>query len=515
MPDVHDGDASTDATAVRRSGPGQRARPGYVLVSHAVLLALGLGTLALVMYRPVPGQIEQWNSAGSVWALLSNAAPDSVGAARVLLAAPLLLLVATHLRLLQRAQRCVDNDRLLAPILAGAAALATVPALARHTFSGDVAAYVMYGRVAALHHANPMTVAPDSFPQDPFLPLMADTYRGSVSVYGPAWNLMSDALTRLAESLGGDYTTYALVYRSVCLIGFLGSIAAVWTLAGRWLPGRRLPATLLYAWAPLTLIEVSAIHNDFVMLGLMGLGFVLADRRHTGWAVAVLTLAALVKWIAVVPLLLLVAALVARRPGGRQRAVALAGFAVVCVAVAVPTFLVYGSPVASALAPFSDAGSELINSWAEFALILVPRAAGLLGLRAPASDVGDALQHLATAFAVAILVVAVAAAWRRASVPGSVAVSAGALLAITLVAPRLWPWYALWALMLAAFASRPVLAASLVLSATSLLIYVLYPAPEGLTALTASRSLVVTIPVVGAWLVCHVAARTPVRPLPT
>ena len=320
MAALTDGDSTEDPFAERGSGAGRRGPPSCSLLSHGVLLALGLGVLALVMYRPVPSRIEQWNTDGSVWALLSNAAPDSVAAARVLLAAPLLLLVTTHLRLLLRAQRCVDSDHLLAPILAGAAVLATVPALARHTFSADVAAYVMYGRVAALHHANPMTVAPDSFSQDPFLPLMADTYRDSVSVYGPAWNLMSEALTRLAESLGGDHATYVLLYRSVCLIGFLGSVVAVWTLAGRWLPGRRVPATLLYAWAPLTLIEVSAIHNDFVMLGLVGLALVLADRRHSGWAVATLTLAALVKWIAVVPLLLLVASLaLADQTGDSER----------------------------------------------------------------------------------------------------------------------------------------------------------------------------------------------------
>lgn len=495
------------APQAKRHEVNRRTETRSLLASHALLLTLGLGVLALVMYRPVPHQIVQWNSSDSVWALLSNAVPDTVVAARLLLAAPLLLLIAVHLHLLARARRCPPGHGRLAPILVGAAAMSMVPALARHTFSGDVAAYILYGRVAAIHGANPMTVSPDSFPDDPFLPLHPWNYSDTISVYGPVWNLLSDGLTRLAEVLGGDYDTYMLLYRVVCLTGFLVSVASVWVLAGLWMPEHQLPATLLYAWAPLTLIEVSAIHNDFVMLGLVGVGFVLAERRRPRWAVVVLTLAVLVKWIAVVPLLLLMASLVASVPGWRRRTSAAAGLVAVATAVALPAYLAYGSPVASALAPFSEAGSGVINSLAEFGAIAIPRAASVFGVNLHWTEVSPVLQHLTTVVAAAILVLALVLAWRRASVRGAAALSTGALLAITLVAPRFWPWYALWSLMLAAFASESVRRAAFVLSATALFAYVLYPVPDGHTPLTAARSLLITLPAVAIWIAGRLVAR--------
>ncbi len=477
-----------------------RSKAHSILAWHALVLTLGFSVLALVMYRPVPHQIRQWNSPESVWALLSNAVPDSVMAARFLLAAPLLLLVVVHLHLLARVRRYPSDHRWLAPILIGAGAMSVVPALARHTFSGDVAAYILYGRVAAIHGANPMTVPPDAFPEDPFLPLHPWNYSDTVSVYGPVWNLLSDGLTRLAEALGGDYETYVLLYRVVCMAGFLVSVASVWALAGLWAPEHRLLATLLYAWAPLTLIEVSAVHNDFVMLGLVGLGFVLAERRRAGWAVAVMTLAVLVKWIAVVPLLLLMVSLIASISGGRQRASMVARLVGVGAAVTVPAYLAYGSPVASALAPFSEAGSGVINSLSEFGAIVVPRIVGIVGITLDWSEVSPVLQQLATGVAAAILVLGVVLAWRRSTIRSAAAISVGTLLVITLVAPRFWPWYAVWSLMLAAFASAAVRRAAIVLSVTALFVYVLYPVPEGHTPLTAARSLLITLPVAVTWI---------------
>src|SRR6185312_15579998 len=49
--------------------------------------------------------------------------------------------------------------------------------------SDDIFSYILYGRISALHHANPLITTPASIPHDPFLTLVY--WQNTRSVYGP------------------------------------------------------------------------------------------------------------------------------------------------------------------------------------------------------------------------------------------------------------------------------------------------------------------------------------------
>lgn len=493
--------------------PRSATRQWRVLALHAMLLALGIALLAAVMYRPLPHLITQWNDHGSWLAKVSDAAPDSVAGARLWVAIPLGALVAVHVHLVWKSRTWSPLPGTLAAIVVIGVALAALLSMAKHSFSGDVYSYIMYGRVAAVHGSNPMLVTPDQFPDDPFLSHMTMNYRDTVSVYGPIWVLLSVGATRLAEAVGGDLTTYVVLYRLVCLAGYAGSVVAVWALASRWRPNQVVSATLTYALCPLTVVELSAIHNDFVMMGLIGAGFVLADRRRVGLAVGAITAAALVKWIAVVPMVFVVVAALSAAPDARRRWGVAGRALLACVLVTFVAFAPFSAPVRSSLSPFSQPLSPT-NSLVEFGQILIPRLLQVVGINVTLAELSATGTALAGVTTIGALLVGTVYVWKCRAAPTAAATStAGALLAITLVAPRFWPWYALWSLMLAPFCPTPLRRAIYVLSATALLVYVLYPVSGDLSPLCAVRALVVILPVVATLLMGSFLATR--HPLPS
>src|SRR5262249_9529563 len=148
--------------------------------------------------------------------------------------------------------------------------------------SDDVFSYILYGRIAAIHHANPLIVTPSAFPNDPFLRLVF--WQGTRSVYGPAWLLLSQVVTLLADALGGSLAGYVLLYKMLGLAAHLVNALLIWLIAGRLAPRRQLVATLFYAWNPLCLLEFSgSAHNDAIMLTFLLLGLYCLLR---GWEVA-------------------------------------------------------------------------------------------------------------------------------------------------------------------------------------------------------------------------------------
>lgn len=482
-----------------------------VLLLHALLMAGALLLLAGLMHRPVPHLIEVWDVAGPWWTRWVDLLPDTRWAARLALAGVFATCIVVHLSLLVRCRGRSVTRGGLGVVVGGTVALSLIPALAPRTFSSDASAYIMYGRVAAIHGANPMAVAPEQFPTDPFLSLMEARYRDSVSVYGPVWNAVSAALTRCAEVLGGQYGTYEALYRAVTLAGLVASVAALWFLLGIWRPRMQLVGTLLFAWNPLTLIEASAIHNDFVMLGLMGWGMVLLARARPAPGVVLLVAAALVKWVAVVPVVLVCVAIVASPPTARARVRTGVELLVLVASLCLLAFLPFGHMLTAATAPFSAAGAGAVNSFAELAAMLLPRlpeSVPLLGSIPPDSALVLS-QWVSKVLCGAALVVGCVATWRRPTVSGALSTSGAVLLALALLAPRFWPWYALWPLLLAAVSSLATRRGAHLLSYTALGVYVIYPVPGASTLLTSTRAVWILGPVVAIVLLTW--WRAPVR----
>lgn len=173
----------------------------------------------------------------------------------------------------------------LALALGCAAAFGVTLVLLPSLPSDDVFSYILYGRIGAVHHANPLVAAPSAFPHDPFLLLVF--WRGVPSVYGPVWLLLSEVVTVIAEGLGSALATYVLLFKLLGLLAHLANAALIWAILGRMAPRRRMLGTLLYAWNPLCLLEFCAsAHNDAVMLTFALLGVYCLAR---GWDVRAAT----------------------------------------------------------------------------------------------------------------------------------------------------------------------------------------------------------------------------------
>lgn len=181
--------------------------------------------------------------------------------------------------------------------------------------SDDIFSYILYGRISAVHHANPLITTPATFTGDPFLPLVF--WRNTRSVYGPAWLLLSGGLSLLAQALGGSLVVYVLLFKLLGLLAHLANTLLIWRILGRLAPRRQLSGTLLYAWNPLCLLEFCASgHNDVVMLTLLLLGVycllravvapsAVGSRVALAWEVAALVAFGLSISMKYVPIILL------------------------------------------------------------------------------------------------------------------------------------------------------------------------------------------------------------------
>jgi alpha-1,6-mannosyltransferase len=305
-------------------------------------------------------------------------------------------------------------------VLVGAVALAIqlLPLGAPLLLSTDAWTYWEYGELATGGN-NPYREVPADVPTNPAYPYAGAAWRDSTSVYGPAFTLGSELVARaVGSSSDGAAWTFKL-------------LAALSMLALTWLAARlatdRVAAALLVGWNPLFAIHFAGGgHNDALMLGLVLGALVLAasGRRlvaGVGWALAVL-----VKWI---PLLFLVLrGLEARATGRRVDHVGFAGAVVVVLALATWR---YGLDWGRAFGPLAR-NAEGQTSYA------LPHRLEQLGL-----------PHAVTLALAGAALVAGLAWLAREAVRGRAWLGrTGCLLLAT--TPWLAPWYAVWALPLAA-----------------------------------------------------------------
>ncbi|MFM2293718.1 MAG: hypothetical protein RLZZ350_131 [Verrucomicrobiota bacterium] len=186
--------------------------------------------------------------------------------------------------------------------------------LAPVMLSSDVFAYALYGRVAAVYHANPYDLAPVIAANDSFLKLFGQEYLPSW--YGPVWTLISTALAKL----GGEHVGLTvLLFRGTAVAGALTCAGLIWASLRRFAPERATQGLVFFLWNPLLVMETGLSgHNDSVMLALVLLAVWLHLRGWKTGAVVALTLSALVKFLTgmLVPLYVL---LVLRELGAREQ----------------------------------------------------------------------------------------------------------------------------------------------------------------------------------------------------
>jgi MYXO-CTERM domain-containing protein len=208
--------------------------------------------------------------------------------------------------------------------------------------SHDLWSYAMDGRIVSQYGASPYVHSPAHYPHDGFLHLVGSGWRATRSVYGPLFTGISAALT-------GVTGTNELATRLAFQV-----LAAAAVLLATWLVARetRDPIALLVIGVnPVVAMEiVNPGRNDaLVALALLG-GILLLRRRRPLVAIAAVTLAVLVKAVALLALGALLLWLAVRV--GRN--LALRAGALAAAMLVVPYLLVGGLTALRPLASASD-----------------------------------------------------------------------------------------------------------------------------------------------------------------
>ena len=376
------------------------------------------------------------------------------------------------------------SPRSLRLILIGALVLGVTLLLLPSLPSDDVFSYILYGRISVVHHANPLVVAPSSFPRDPFLSLVF--WRGVRSVYGPVWLLVSGGLTHIAQALGGSLAAYVLLFKLLGLAAHLANAALIWAILGRLAPRRQVLGTLLYAWNPLCLLEFCAsAHNDAVMLTFALAAVYLLLRGQEVAALAMMGLSISTKYVLLI-LLPLYLALILRQRLAQNEAVGHVAWSLVwrvgvVFGVVLLTALPYwdGRHTFSSIL-YSPPAQQLDNSPLE-ALSYPLRA--ILALFVGHAQAGK----LAENWLKALGLLAFALIWLRLlrrvrDVESMLAGWAWALFAYVVVASGwFWPWYVTWVVVFVALLPwTDLTVAALLLAGGVLILYgfqPLYDAP--------------------------------------
>ena len=307
----------------------------------------------------------------------------------------------------------------LAVVMIVAVAVQLAPLGAPLLLSTDAWTYWDYGRMAEVHGGNPYVDHPSSFPDDPALREMGARWRDKTSVYGPAFTLASEPLSRAA---GASADATAWEYKTIAALAAVGAAALA-----AWATRRRALAAAFVGWNPLLAVHLAGGGHNDAWIGLLALAAAtLALSRRANAAGALWTLAIAVKWVPIVFLGL--RALEAR---ARRERIGVVGIALTAAAVAAVSTWRYGWRWLAALAPLAD-NARLETRYA------LPHRLQSAGVP----------REAALAVAAVVLVGGLAVLARRAAHGRARLASAACLVLVT--TPYLAVWYLGWAVPLAA-----------------------------------------------------------------
>ena len=310
-------------------------------------------------------------------------------------------------------------------------AMVGVFALAPPLLSLDVFSYVSYARLEVQHGLNPYDYPPAAVPTDPAVPFV-DDFRSQVSVYGPAFTLVTLPL----GWLGVGAAVWSL--KAIAAGSVLGTAA----IAARVAAARGsapAPAAALVALNPLVLVHVAGgAHNDALMALLMtaAVAALLAGRAMAGGAgfalaTAVKASAALVGAFALI--------------GEPRRGRIAAGFAIAAATVVAAGLIQFGDGLGSALEVVGQ------NQDRPSYMSLPTTISRELGVDLEFARAAGIAAFLAGAAWLALWT------WRGAD---WVRAAGWATVGLLLASSYVTPWYAIWALPLVAMARDRALAAA-------------------------------------------------------
>jgi len=166
----------------------------------------------------------------------------------------------------------------------------------------DVAVYVVNARIWTLYGGNPLTTAPEAFPNDPYV-RFAGEYASKTSPYGPVWEMTAQIPARLGVT---DIVSGIVAMKIIALLAVVGMAVLIGWYAKQQNAGSAVggvTALGFFVLNPLVMLEaVGNGHNDILMVAFVTLGLILWQRGRWAWATFALTLAALVKLPALIVL---------------------------------------------------------------------------------------------------------------------------------------------------------------------------------------------------------------------
>ncbi len=349
-------------------------------------------------------------------------------------------------------------------IVASALLLGLTCAFIPMVTSPDVFSYIIYARMGAIYHLNPLTALPTAIPHDPAYPQLYWT--DQPSAYGPTWAMITCALQWLLASIG--LTTLAPMVLALRLLGLAAhicSVLLVWSISrlmltaqGKDAPqrqSRRILATLAFAWNPLLIFEACVnAHNDtivllFVLLALWVLVRPLSSAHTTRSYLVVALLLALATCLKVNVALLMPALLLYlwTQPQRLLMIGATLGTYIATIALLYAPFWQHGALLA--VLHTNPGTARAINTLPDFLSHLYNSLAQLLGAPA-AADVGSPAETFARLLSMALFVLAYALlCWytiaRQRGIHSPIQLLRWMTIAWSLYsflgAPWFWPWY--------------------------------------------------------------------------
>jgi len=349
--------------------------------------------------------------------------------------------------------------------------------------SQDMFLYGLYGRLVTIYHVNPYTTALALYKHD----LLQQGLSGSISnaLPGPVW---MDVCIVIALLSGTSVAHVIIGFRALGLAAHLANAFLIWLILAKQKPELRVSATILYAWNPLVLLlAVNGMHLDIFLILFVLLAIFTFQRKSflLGWVF--LILASLINLLALL-LLPLFLRLLAKETQGKQAGARLLwwlGIIGITALVVVLAYLPYwqGWGITGIMA---NAQHVFLQDSAANSLDAALRS---LPVHLPAALFWLAMPHhwmLLAAIVVGSLLLL--GTWLTDTVYLAIVFSGWIWLALLVLLPAYWPWYALLPLALALCSTnrRTILLATLLALGALVSLYALLwqPAWSGLALLT-------------------------------
>jgi len=331
----------------------------------------------------------------------------------------------------------------------------------------DLFIYALRTRGWGLYGFNPLATPPDALPATDPWPGLAAEWHSAASPYGVLWEVLSLGAFRLT---GGDFLAHLFALKGIAIISYVGCIFLIGAILDKLQPRWKVVGMFAFAWNPLVLLETAQNgHNDIVMVFfLLAALWALAAGKER-WAIPLLALSVLVKFVTILIAPLLILHLAMKRATWPQRLLSVIGCSLVLVMLVIgPTFPLWpGIENWAVLQAGSVAGRSLL-------------ALSVLALR-PMVGVNTAFDMSRLGINGLFIGICLWLLWRErrtfAQLTTPIFVGWGVFFwYVLLVAPVFHAWYILWFLPLAIVllpGQRP-LRASIIFSATGLLIISYY-----------------------------------------